>query len=174
LFVASLLAAAEPTPVRIQNFREIPLGFEAATNFSSRSAGPQNYYNLNFTRFPQLGQIEELTPSALMATVGYGGFFCQGMIDADALLPTNERWAHMAIDFNAAPSALTVAQRQSLIEAYSGLFWQRSPSAEEMTILSDAITEFISVFPNQQSSLKQVLLSVCAVYSSSFEFMRVR
>lgn len=169
--VAFLAQSAVAADVRIKNFRELPLSLEAVTGTSYKGTEIRSFHQARATQFPQYGQLSELGSTFLMAELSYSALFCEAMVVKDSKLSPDKRYAHKNIDFTKGHKQLTSSLQQELIEDYAGMFWGRSLDADEVTILNQLVDDLKAEHPDTAESLRVILIQVCAVYGSSFDFL---
>ena len=75
------------------------------------------------------------------------------------------------VDFSAGPSALSEVAKFSVVERYSELFWQRSPSAEEKTNLIATLDQTIGTLPGDVESTAKIFGPICISVITSLSFL---
>ena len=155
----------------IKNFRDLPFSYEAVTGVSSKYPEIAQSYNNMYTKFPKYGQLSELSTVFIVSNMAYSSTFCVRMIENDSKLPSDKRWAHYNIDFGGTLSGMSETVKASVIEEYADLFWQRMPDENERAILAQGFQDLASTFPNENKSVKPVLLGVCQMFSNSIAFL---
>jgi hypothetical protein len=160
--------------VEIQNVLQIPPGLQDITNVSSREDNILNYYMERRQSFPKAGVLIEVTQPFLTSLVSYSGLYCEKMIQRDAVLAAHQRWAHQSILFDKPPQQWTQASIDAQLHQYAEMFWQRDLTAEEYALMNDLTHQLSTDLPNKLESDTLLLMSVCAVFGSSFSFLSLQ
>jgi len=143
----------QPVEASIGNFRQIYETLIATTGVDPlKKTEIAKYYAEAVTRLPRSGSVEEMNSTSLLAITALSGMFCKEWVTAPETL-TQEQWNETAV-------------------RYAKVFWQREPSAEEMTVLSGLGKELDQESLDGKSlSVADKLITLCTAVSSSLEAM---
>jgi hypothetical protein len=169
LLIPLAFAAPAAYGLSLKNFREINAFYATATGIAASQRDVAAAYQDVRTRLPLRGNINEMTSAAVLAAVELGGAYCGAMIDTDAALPAASRRAHQAVDFNREPAAMTDAVVKQTVTAYTGLFWERAPTATELSSFVASFSALKTSSPTNAVGTRQALLILCSQAATSLD-----
>lgn len=165
LFVASLAWAQGE--FAIKNYRQILSSLSVVTGVSANDADIRRTFDETMTRLPKFGRVDEVNSSMLLALTSLSGMFCRKMIEADVRRTSDQRRAHRAVDFVLPPTGLTEDIRRSVIGEYAGLFWGRTVTDDEATMVLATMAEAEPQVGTTVTSTQQLLLVACTSMAAS-------
>ena len=166
LFLLASLAWAQGE-FAIKNYRQILSSLSVITGVSANDADIRRTFDETMTRLPKFGRIDEVNSSMLLALTSLSGMFCRKMIEADVRKAADQRRAHRAVDFTLPPVNLTEDIRRSVIGEYAGLFWGRTVTDDEATLVLATMTEAEPQVGVTAASTQQLLLVACTAMAAS-------
>jgi hypothetical protein len=173
LIAGVLIGTSAQGAISVKNFREIYDSLAASTGVDPNDATISAYYAQSYTRLPLTGAVAEVSSPGLLTLTALSGLFCKQMITNDAALSPAQRRAHKAVDFTKGPAGLTAQVQQSVVEAYFGLFLSRSPSQDELAILTGEFTEAEQNLGTAATDTQSTLQAVCTSVASSLESLMI-
>lgn len=153
--------------------------FEQISGMMSTVTGvtPDNTINTfvrnNLTALPATGVHREVSPVSVNTTIQLAGLYCERLITAEAAAQTRRVFTGINFTNTGNQSQLSSGVRDQVCQSLATQFWQRSASAQECSILNDAMDEAIEGRPSSQAELRFVLRAVCVASLASLQTLSI-
>lgn len=156
--------------VVLKNFRQISASLSYATGVLENDAAVKDKIAQVKGRLPQTGAVAELASPVTLAMIELSTAFCRKMIALDAAQTDPAyRHVHKSVDFTGGIDGLNADVRQSVAKEYSGIFWGRAPTANELSLLTTAMSDAMKSEASNENAVTAVLLTGCIATASSVE-----
>ncbi len=162
---------AQAVEYPVKNFLQIPYSLESSTGVSQKTPEILNYYNNQKGKFPQKGEMIEISVPGVLSQLSYGSLFCQKLVSNDSKLAPAGRWVHKEVDFTKKASTWSDSLYVSIFREYAEIFWQRSIETDELNILAEESKLLRATYPDTTEAVQPFLTSLCSVFAGSFSFL---
>ena len=170
LFMGAFGGAKAQAEMGVANFRQIPAALSGLTGITSKQTEIRSYYLSNLSKFPQLGQLSEVTTPFFLAQLSYSSLYCARFVSREKLRLPQERWALSSVDFGQAINQLEdPARLRALVSDLAIQFWGRGLTSEELSILEEEAKTWVSD-PDPidgRSVLESTLVNLCSTLLST-------
>lgn len=167
--LAVTMAESSAPTVGVKNFRQLDGSLRAVLGVNPSSEELRG----TLKRLPVDGKADKVSSSSLLATVQLVGAYCEKFIAAEVRTKSGARRVHGKVDFFSPASKFSQAARQSVVENYAQVFWQRMPTESEKSELLALFTDIESQSEQPKRKLWEMLMGVCTAVGSSVEFIRI-
>ncbi len=163
------LAEGASATVGVKNFRQLEGSLRAVLGVSLATEETRGILK----RLPIDGKADKVSSSSLLATVQLVGAYCEQFIAVELRQKSNARRVHAKVDFFSPASKFSPAARESVVENYARVFWQRMPTEAEKSELLTLMADIESQSEQPKKKLWEMLIGVCTAAGSSVEFIRI-
>jgi hypothetical protein len=155
--------------VGVKNFRQLEGSLRAVLGVSPVTDEVRGILK----RLPIDGKADKVSSSSLLATVQLVGAYCEQFIGVEVRQKSNARRVHGKVDFFSPASKFSAPARQSVVQNYAQVFWQRMPTEAEQSELLALMADIESQSEQPKKKLWEMLMGVCTAAGSSVEFIRI-
>lgn len=160
---------ANSTPP-IKNFRELFESWALSTQVDPLDPLISSTFATEKMQLPREGVLDELTDAVLLASVRVSRTFCQKLIEKDAVLPPEQRWAHSTVNFSLGPKeAFSTEVRDLLLKRYADLFWTRNLTSTEKVAMDPLFLKLVETAANEPQGTTDVLTMLCVSFAISVD-----
>ncbi len=122
---------------------------------------------------PMEPSLDKINAPMLMALTSFSGEVCNGLVQQEKNLATDQRKFFQSINMGTAISNVTDANYQDALNKMSQAFMGRDLTSDELALFSQFKTDFIAGIPSNQTTsstqTQYLMMSVCAAMLSSFD-----
>ncbi len=126
-------------PITVAYSENTLVSMQQQTGIQTPSARTIAAANTAKAKITETGKVDSVNAPGLMAVTNVAGEICLDLVTEEKAKATADRRFFNQIDFAAAPTALTAANKADLVRRMARNFWGRNETVAEKTVLLTSI-----------------------------------
>ena len=166
------VSKSEDLPYALLNADQALSSMLNVTGQRVSSVGVRNEFNIRNSAFAVNSYLSSINAPMLLSATSLAGEVCNSLVIAERAAGATRSF-FTGVNFNAAPSTISVGSYGAVLDKFSQKVWARELNDKETKLFSDYHKDYlVSLTPAEQGQAAKTsafYMSVCSAFLSSFD-----